>query len=427
MTKLIFVNRFYAPDHSATAQILTDLCEYLAVNGHDVHVVTSAASFEDPEARLPPRELRNGVSVTRVGTTRFGRGTIVGRLVDYLSFFVTTTFALARMVSAGDVVVAKTDPPLISVPCAIVAQVKRARLVNWLQDLYPEVAVAMGVPGVSGPLGRLLGRLRDWTLRSAAMNIAIGERMAERLRALGVRREAVAVVPNWSDDMSVRPVPNAENDLRREWGFRDDQIVVAYSGNLGRAHDIDTALAAARELRARDDVRFLFIGGGHLTQAVRKAVADEELGNIVFQPYQPRERLALSLGAGDIHWLSLQPAFEGLIVPSKFFGIAAAGRPIIAVMDADGEVSRLIARHGCGRVVVPGDGAGFAQAVRELAESAALRSRLGIAAREMLDQGYRRAETLDTFGRLFMSIAGARRAPQLGADVPASSPGARIN
>lgn len=403
MPRFLFVNRFYAPDHSATSQILTDLCRSLAADGEAVTVIASRTRYDDPAARLPAEEDLDGVRVVRVATTRFGRATVPGRLADYLSFYVTATIAMLRLVRRGDVLVAKTDPPLISVPAAMVARLRGARLVNWLQDLYPEVAAAMGMGWAGGAIGKAAAALRDRSLRRAVLNVAVGELMAERLERRGIPSGRIAVVQNWSSDSDVVPVAAEANPLRLEWGYRESDFVVAYSGNLGRAHEAETLLDAAARLAARDDIRFLFIGGGHgLAGAKARGGA-----NIAFRPYQPRERLAESLAVGDVHWLSLLEGFEGLIVPSKFFGIAAAGRPVIAVTHPRGEIARLVSANECGAVVPPGAGAGLASAIEAMADDRANCLAMGRRARLLIESHFSQAHAIDRFKRLLRGAGGA--------------------
>ena len=406
MSRLIFVNRFYAPDHSATSQILTDLCRFLAAEGHEVTVIASRMRYDDPKAMLPAEELLDGVRVRRVATTRLGRGSVIGRLTDYLSFYLSATWALLGTAKRGDVVIAKTDPPLISVPAALVARLKGAKLVNWLQDLYPEVAVAMGIKGLGGLPGRIAAGLRDWSLRRAAANVAVGELMAERLEARGLPAASLTVIQNWSSDTDVAPIPAETNPLRSEWGYGAHDFVVAYSGNLGRAHEAETLLDAARRLAGRGNIHFLFIGGGHHLKSVEQIA----LPNIAFRPYQPRDRLAQSLSVGDVHWLSLREEFEGLIVPSKFFGIAAAGRPVIAVTHGRGEIARIVAAHQCGAVVAPGDGEGLARAIEALAADRASCLAMGQRARTMLEAHFGQARALSRFAALLASLAGGSQA-----------------
>ncbi len=379
--KTIFINRFFHPDHSATSQMLSDLAFGLATQGHEIHVITSRQRYDNPAADLPPDEAINGVRIHRVRTPRFGRGNLLGRALDYLGFYVAASTRLLRLARRDDVIVAKTDPPLISVPAALVARLRGARLINWLQDLFPEVARALGVRGL--PYGALTA-LRDWSLRRAEHNVVIGERMAGLLRDRGIPPGQIHLIPNWADGEAIRPVAAADNPLRRDWQL-DDKFVVGYSGNLGRAHEFDTILQAATLLAEEPHIRFLFIGDGAQAQRVREAATTHCLDNILFRPYQPRERLHLSLSASDVHLVVLRPELEGLIVPSKYYGIAAAGRPAIFIGDTGGEIARILQDSESGYAVKSGDATGLAGVIRTL-DDAGKREALGRRAREHFER-----------------------------------------
>ena len=262
MKRLVFLNRFFFPDHSATSRNLTDLAFHLAGCGADVHVIASQQLYDNPRAELPRTQIVNGVQVHRVPTTAFGRSALIGRGIDYASYYFSMWRCARALVGQGDIVIAKTDPPLTSVVAMRVAGQTNAGLVNWLQDIYPEAAVELGIPFVRGPLGQGLCRLRDLSLRKAAANVVLGTQMAQRVRSRGVPGDRVHVIPNWSDDEQLCPVPHEENPLRREWGLQEN-FVAGYSGNLGRAHEFETVLAAAELLRDHPRIMFLFVGGGH--------------------------------------------------------------------------------------------------------------------------------------------------------------------
>ena len=344
--RVVFVNRYFHPDHSATSQMVSDLAFHLAQRGFDVAAIASRQRYDDPRARLVPGAER-GVAVDRVWSTRFGRGGLIGRAIDYATFYASAFFALLRHARRDTTIVAMTDPPLISVVAAFAAKLRGATLVNWVQDLFPDVAEALGMR-----MPRTLRTLRDWSLRRARANVVLGERMAERVPNAVVQH-------NWAT-AGLRPVAPDDNALR-EWWDLGDAFVVEYSGNLGRAHEFETVLGAMHLLQNDPRIRFLIIGAGAQLEAVRRRAPK----NVVFQPYQPRERLSESLSAGDVHLVSLQPSLEGLIVPSKVYGVLAVGRPVISIGDPDGEVARLI--RDCGLVVAPGDSAGLAAAIRKLA------------------------------------------------------------
>ena len=316
----------------------SDLAFHLASRGWEVEAITSRQRYDRPDARLPARETVRGVTIERVAATTFGRSFLPGRAVDYLTFYVNAYRAIRKRGDA--VIVAMTDPPLLSVVAALASR----RVVNWIHDLFPEVAEVLGMPAL-----RVLRPIRNWSLRRARANVVLGSLMAARV-------PKATVIHNWADP-SLQPLPR-----------RNAQRTAGYSGNLGRAHEVSTIVEAMRLLR---DVHFVFTGGGAQMQRVRHGAGP----NVTFRDYVPREELGASLSDVDVHLVSLQPALEGLIVPSKLYGALAVGRPVIFVGARDGEVARIIEEARCGFVVEPGDAAGLARAIRDADEAMGTRAR----------------------------------------------------
>jgi len=406
--KTIFVNRFYAPDHSATSQMLTDLSSALAGAGLEIHVVTSRLRYDDPSASLAPAETIDGVIVHRVPTTTFGRANLAGRAIDYLSFYLAASLKLLALTRRGDIVVVKTDPPLVSVPAGWIARLRGALAVNWLQDIFPDVAGKLDVKLARGAGGWLLRMLRDRSLRRAAANVVLGRVMREKVAALGVDREKIITIANWADGTVLRPIGHVANPLRREWGL-DGKLVVGYSGNMGRVHEFETIVDAAAVLTGHPDIVFLLIGGGAQRETIAAAAARHGLTNLVLKPYQPRESLDRSLGAADVHLVTLRPEFEGLVVPSKFYGIAAAGRPTVFVGDPDGEIGSIVRETGCGVCVRQGDSAALAAAILALRDDPGARARMGAAARRAFEACYDKAIAVGRWRRLLDEIQWSSR------------------
>ena len=166
---------------------------------------------------------------------------------------------------------------------------------------------------------------------------------------------------------------------------------------MGRAHDFGTILDAADALKGRPDIVFLFVGGGHRRTWIKTEVARRALTNVFIQPLQPRERLAETLGAADIHLVSLLPDLEGCIVPSKLYGILAAGRMTLFVGDPDGETARTIAAGNCGITVRIGDWPRLAELIVAYAEHPGLRHAAGARARELFDTRFTEAVGIDAW------------------------------
>ncbi|QYJ00048.1 glycosyltransferase family 4 protein [Thalassovita mediterranea] len=402
---IIFVNRFFWPDHSATAQILTDVAQHLAQSDFRVRIITSRMLYSDPGQVLTKTENWEGVEVSRVWTTRFGRSNMLGRALDYLTFYASAFFSVLRHADKNSIVISKTDPPLIGIPIGYAARLKGAQRGNWFQDVYPEVAEASGMK-LPSIVFRLLKWMRRRSIDKAAINVAIGDLMAAKLKR-EIAPSNITVIPNFADDASLHPDPLGWLNLRKGWGFSDSDFVVGYSGNLGRAHDVQTLLGAAECLQDDPCIKFLLVGGGHQRQLVEDACAARGLSKVFFRPYQPRDSIALSLSVPDLHWISLKPAFEGLIVPSKLYGIAAVGRPVLMIGARDGEVAQLLEKYGFGTTVIPGDVEAAVSEISRLSLASESLREMKQNAREFVDIAASRKSALTAWRDKLLELSGA--------------------
>lgn len=422
--RIIFVNRFFFPDESATSLMLTDLVEGLALERVGLHVITAGGSYTQTADSRQALGVE-GLTVTQLPTVPFSHQSIAGRVFNFLAFYLGLVVAGFWHVRRGDIVICMTDPPLVGVFATIIARLKRARVVHWVQDIYPETAIRLGYGSSSSLSLRALCAMRDWAWNNAAMNVVIGERMRDMLRSRGTKDQQIRIIQNWADEHQLSPLSPEANPLRDEWGFSDTTLVVGYSGNLGRAHDVDTMLGAAALLAASRtcDIRFLFIGGGAKHARLEAAIADHRLaGMIARQGYRPRNELSLSLNVPDIHWLSLEPELEGLIVPSKFYGAAAVGKPIVFIGDADGEVARLIEHAQCGAAFAKGDAQGVADFISRLANDRAYCRQLGDNARAFSGNALSREHRLSEWRGLVSELLESGSAGSSSHAVRASDP-----
>ncbi len=401
--QLLVVNRYFHPDRSATAQLLTDLVATAAREGIATTVLTSRQLYHEPGATLPARERHRGARVRRLWATRSGRSALPGRALDCATFCASVFFALLDIARAGDVILAKTDPPLLSVAAWAAARIKGAELISWCQDLFPEVAAATGVSLARGPLGRVLRALRNASLRGAAVNVAVCETMAERLRAQGIPAERLTVIHNWADGASIRPIARDQNRLRQQWAL-GDRFVIGYSGNLGRVHDVETLIELIDVLGEEPEIIFLLIGAGAGYDRLRRRAGERGLGNVMLRPYQPKEQLGQSLTVPDLHIVSLRPNCEGLVMPSKLYGALAAGRPVISIGDAGGSVARIVRAHDAGLVVAPGQVARAALEIRALRADPPRLARMGANARRAYESAFSREASLSAWIHCLRSV-----------------------
>jgi colanic acid biosynthesis glycosyl transferase WcaI len=356
--KLLVFNQYYWPGVEATAHLLSELCEALAED-YDVTVVTGRlAGYED----VPDYELRNGVAIVRVHSTSYDRSPLHRRAINYFTY---VTRALRRglfAVPRPDVVLTMTDPPMVGDVALLVAKRFRAPLVVISQDVFPEIAVELG--RLRNPiLVRLLDILTRFYLRRADRIVAIGERMKERL-ATKAPLARITVIPNWVDTKAITPQLR-DNDWAREHGFVD-RFVVMHSGNVGHAQDLDTLIHATTHVRELDELSVVLVGTGARHADYVALATRLEADKVSFLPYQPREVLPQSLSSADVHFVGLARGLAGYVVPSRLYGILAAGRPVIAAADDDSETAQVVREVGCGIVIPPGRPDLLAATLRDL-------------------------------------------------------------
>ena len=363
--KLLFVNQYYWPDHASTAQHLTDLAEHLAARGHDVHVLCSQGAYKSGTPRPKRSEVHNGVTIHRVPATSFGRKSTLHRLLDYLSFY-ARAFLAAAMLPRFDVVVTLTTPPIIGLVGTMLRRLKGSRHVYWSMDLHPDASIALGRMSKRNPIVAKLAWLSDLVYRQADKVVVLGDYMADRIAAKKVRRDRLVVVPVWSRRDEIYPLPRDGHPLRASLSLAD-KFVVMYSGNLGLAHSFGEVIEAARRLKDRDDVAFLFVGGGPRLAEVEAAKAAEGLDNVRLMDYFPREQLHASLSVADVHLITMRSEMTGIVVPGKLYGAMASGRPTVFVGPLHCESADTIRQADCGTAVPLGAAAALVEAITTLA------------------------------------------------------------
>lgn len=393
---------------------MTDLAESLAARGFGVTALAGRGRYNGGE-RLAPRESYRGVRVERAWATSFGKGSVAGRLADYMTFYLGAAWKLMTL-PRHDVVMALTTPPLIGLLALVACRLRGMRLAALVQDVYPDVGVALGTFREGSITTRVLDRLNRLVLSRADRVIVLGECMRERVAAKvdAGGGERIDVIHNWADGEKIRPLDEGErNHFVEEHGLAG-RFVVEFSGNFGRVNDFDTPLGAARLLRDRDDIVFLFVGDGAKAAEINEYVRANRLRNVKLLPYQPRGSLLYSLAAGDAHLVTLAEGLAGLSVPSKTYGILAAGRPVLFVGDPRSDIARLVAEHGCGEVVAAGDAERLARVVASWADYPDTPRRMGAEARDLFLRRFERTHAVEAYAESLFKCFGQAVAPPLG-------------
>jgi glycosyltransferase involved in cell wall biosynthesis len=321
--------------------------------------------------------VHNRVKIRRVAHTQFDKASFFGRLANMISFQLGATWA-AMVGPRADIVDVETDPPFLCLLGGALQLLRGSRLVCYLQDIYPDVAVALGKlrPGFfASTLRRLFFRVY---CRSDAV-IVLSRDMRELLIDGGVSSERVQVVPNWADTSAV--VPRKENNRFRCRHGLEDKFVVMYSGNMGLSQRLEQILEAAEVIRDRRDIVFAMVGNGADRRNLERQATARQLCNVKFFDYQAKAELADSLSAADVHVVILRPEVQRLLMPSKLYGVLSSGTPALVLADADCELAGLVAENDLGTVVSGDETTKMVEVILRYAEAADLVARQGSAAR----------------------------------------------
>jgi glycosyltransferase involved in cell wall biosynthesis len=397
--RLLVLNQYYWPGVEATANLLTELCEALAQT-HEVTVITGASRGR------PRRQERNGVQIVRVRSTAYDRAHLWGRALNYVSYALGVVWK-AMFTRRPDLVVCMTDPPFLASIARLVHARFRAPLLIVMQDVFPEVAVKLG--RLKNPLVvRLLRLLIDPSLRAADRVVVIGETMKRRVEEKGVSAERIRVIPNWGDVRGVVPKPHDNEWARRHKLAR--RFVVMHSGNIGHAQNLDALVRASTFLRDLDDLAVVLIGSGARRGELVRLTRALEADRVEILGYQDRAILSESLSTADVHVVGLARGLAGYVVPSRLYGILAAGRPVIAATDAESETAQLVTQVECGVVVPPGNPFLLAAAIRAAHDGEYDLEAMGRRARAFAEAEADRAIAVDRYRGVLAELqeAGAR-------------------
>ncbi len=397
--RILLLNLYYPPDTSATAKMAQSVVDALAA-AHEVTVVCGRPSYEPTERRAwrlwqaetPSRSLEHGVKIIRVGSTDYSRTQMKRRVLNYLSY-VALSVPRAAFVPC-DVVVGMTDPPFEGIVAAFVALLKGKPFVYNIRDMYPDMAVGGSIVE-AGLLTRVWERLHRWALRRATRVVVLGEDMRARIVAKGVRPERIAVVRDGAEICKAGAEPAVDPEVVR--AIRGDfRFVLLHAGNLGFYGAWETLVDTAQKL-ADEGVGLVFVGDGAQRAQIETAAAGDK--NVRFLPFFPASKIASVLAAADAHVVTIKRGLEGVIVPSKMYGILAAGKPILAVAPRESDVVKIGEARGFAISADPDDACEVAGAVSQIFRDAERLRKMGEAARGAAND-YDKVDELRKFVRI---------------------------
>lgn len=403
---LLLISQVYVPDPASVGQHLHDTAVEIVRRGHWVKVLTASRGYDSPEVRYPSREIRDGVEVVRLPFSSFGKKTTAIRLLAQICFLVQVILR-GLLMRRPQAILISTSPPMCSAAGWLLSLLRGVPLVYWVMDINPDQAVAMGVARPNSPLVRVFEWFNRAALRRARVVVTLDRFMAQRLCGKTEIDDKLEVFPPWPHDDHLETIPHARNPFREKHGL-EGKFVVMYSGNHSLVNPIATVLQAAESLRHREDVVFMFVGGGAAKEQVESAIAAGAT-NIISLPYQPIEELKYSLSAADLHVVTLGNSGIGIVHPCKVYGAMQVGRPILAVSPRPSHISDLLDQCDFGRQVGHGDVEGAVGAIEELAACPpAVRVAMGRRGQFLIERELSKAILCDRLGEIVEESLGWR-------------------
>jgi glycosyltransferase involved in cell wall biosynthesis len=426
-SQLAFINRSYWPDTEATGQLLTELCEYLAPRWN-VAAVVGQPNFKTDDVSYQSHgvETKNGVDIHRLQHSNAPKNAGLSRIRNLISFTAAvrawgkstgrqllgpgsqresiatahrTPNALTKT-QYPSTIVCETDPFLLPLVVSSIAARTRSRLVYYLQDIYPDVAVAVGVTKNSFPIRMLRNKLKAAYLRADRV-IVLDEDMRDRLVGWGIPDAQIRIVPNWMDCSAVVPIKQ-ENPFRKQFGLTDNFLVM-HSGNMGMTQRLEILVGSMNREEIPPHVTLALVGNGAKRPALENQAQPSH--NVRFFDYQPKDQLSASLSAADLHVVSMDQSITGCLAPSKLYGILASATPILAIVPKHNAVWRLVEEHQLGWNVEPGDQKGIAQAIAQAANTDRARLKaIGERGRRLAMTAYDKAICCDAFEQVLTSL-----------------------
>lgn len=399
--RLWIISELFYPEQTSTGYFLTKIASGLAPRW-DVHAVAAQPTYSERGVVAPRTEVFAGIHIHRLRSTRFNKDRLLLRLVNFTTFSLSVLFFALLNFRRGDRVLLVTNPPFLVPIISAVSRWKGLDSRLLVHDVYPDVLLAAGMLGEGSLAHRAIASVFRWSAAGFGQIIVIGRDMQRRVaRNSGRPVDQIPIITNWGDTDDIRPMNPADNPFVTELGL-DGKVCVQFSGNIGRTHDVETLIAAAKQLRDDDQVCFLFIGYGGQADRVRSDIDALGLRNAIFLDRQPRERLGAMLACATAVVIPFNPGMNGISVPSRMYNVMAAGTPIIAMADRDSELAMTVDEFDAGWTIDSGNVEALVALIEHLkgSEGKSERDRKAVNARAAVLTNYRLSDVIEKFDNI---------------------------
>lgn len=360
--KLLIYAHYFYPDVASTGQILTELCEGM-IDTFDITVICVVPSYsgtidEKYKTKRIYKEEHNGIKIIRVRVPEFQKSNKISRIKNLLAYFFNSLLATLK-IEKQDYIYTISQPPILGGVLGVLGKwLKGGKLIYNIQDFNPEQTMAVGYSKNKLLLNTVMS-VDKFSCKKSDKVIVVGRDMQETLRNRFNNKKVPknVFINNWINEKEIYPL---EQNHPRVVEFKEkynlkNKFIIMYSGNIGLYYDLENIIKVIGEFKDREDVVFAFVGDGTVKDKVEAYVKENNLSNVTFIPYQDKADLIYSLNAADIHWVVNAKGIKGVSVPSKLYGVMAAGKPVLGVLDEGSEARLIVEDCNCGVCIEPGN------------------------------------------------------------------------
>ena len=358
--KLLVYAHYYYPDVASTGQILTELCEGMKET-FDITVICVVPSYtgkieEKYKTQRIYKENINGINIVRVRVPEFQKSNKVSRIKNLLSYFFNSLIATLK-IEKQDYIFTISQPPILGGILGVLGKwIKGGKLIYNIQDFNPEQTMAVGYAKNKLLLNTVM-MIDKFSCKQSNEVIVVGRDMQETLRNRFNNKKVPenTFINNWIDEKEIYPL--SENHPKivafKEKYNLQDKFIIMYSGNIGLYYDLENIIKVIGKFKGREDVIFAFVGDGTVKKEIESYATENKLNNVTFIPYQDKADLVYSLNSADIHWVVNAKGIKGVSVPSKLYGVMAAGKSVLGVLDEGSEARLIVDECNCGVCTEP--------------------------------------------------------------------------
>ena len=412
MKKVLVIGNYFFPDVASLGQLITDFCLELRED-FEFNVIAAIPNYSS-DVELDKELMKKsyydesvkGINVRRIIVPNVDKKNKISRIKYILSYYLNSRKAI-RHISEYDVIYTVSQPPILGGLLGKYAKKKNksAKLIYNIQDFNPEQIEAVKYSKL-GLLIKILKYIDTTSLKYSDKILLVGNDQLETLKKRNEKLlEKAIVINNWSDDKFIEPLEKNHPEViefKKKYNLLN-KFVIMYSGNIGLFYDLENLIRVTKEFKDNKDIIFLFVGDGAVKKELENFKYENSLDNIVFAPYQPKDKLNISLNIADAHLVVNADGIKGVSVPSKLYGVMAAGKPVIGVLEDGSEARLIIEKAKCGKCVEPKNYTGFSKLIHDFYIDKDNVHNWGLKGRKYLEENLSKNISISKYKELFES------------------------